>query len=208
MIIGLAGVMGSGKDAAADTLVSHYGFVRESMAKALRWECAEVLRERRLPEQTEAPEDIQAIIELGSTIDVFAKPSTPEARCLLQWYGTEYRRGQNPDYWVNKFEPLLNHVMDLVIPDIRYANEVDMVRRHGGRVWLVSRPDANELTAQFHGHLSEKFCTEYTNWDLIIHNVGNLKDLENNVLAAMSDCYSEVTDVYSSQPTLPYCFNY
>lgn len=202
MIIGIAGELAAGKDSAADTLVSHYGFARESMARALRQECVEVLRNQRLPDIAATPEDVQAIIKLGLTVDVYAKPSTPEARRLLQWYGSEYRRGQDPDYWVKKIEPLLNHVMDLVIPDIRFANEADMVRRHGGRVWLINRPHDRKLTTHLHSHISEKFCTEYTNWDLIIYNVGNLKDLENNVLNALSDCYSGITNAHSSQSDL------
>lgn len=201
MIVGIAGLAESGKDAAADALVSHYGFVRESMAKALRQECTAVLKNKQLPEPAETPEDIQAIIALGQVIDVYAKPSTPQARRLLQWYGSEYRRGQDPDYWVEKIEPLLDHVMDLVIPDIRYANEVEMIRRHGGQVWLIKRPHSRKLTTNLHSHMSEKFCAEYTNWDLIIHNIGNLKELENKVLVALSSCYSGITDVYCSQPT-------
>ena len=36
MLIGLVGLIGSGKDTVANRLVSHHGFVRDSFAKSLK----------------------------------------------------------------------------------------------------------------------------------------------------------------------------
>ena len=36
MLIGLVGLIGSGKDTVAERLVSHHGFVRDSFAKSLK----------------------------------------------------------------------------------------------------------------------------------------------------------------------------
>lgn len=75
------------------------------------------------------------------------KPYAPEIRSLLQWWGTELRRGQNPDYWVDKMRDDLadlelatavygqNEVA--VITDLRYENEAQMVRDLGGKVVKV-----------------------------------------------------------------------
>jgi hypothetical protein len=63
---------------------------------------------------------------------------------LLQWWGTEYRRKQDPHYWVKK---LLNSVLkdsklDIVlITDVRFLNEAAGIRHAGGYMVRIQRLD-------------------------------------------------------------------
>lgn len=51
-------------------------------------------------------------------------------RTLLQWWGTEYRRNQDANYWVAKLEETLEREKPAIalVTDIRYPNEVSWVK--------------------------------------------------------------------------------
>jgi hypothetical protein len=67
-------------------------------------------------------------------------------RLGLQWWGTEFRRGKNPEYWVNQLRQALIDELDFgdaelaVITDCRFRNEAEMVREQGGILVRVVRP--------------------------------------------------------------------
>lgn len=121
-IIGLAGKAGSGKDFCYDLIDRTVGAQRLAFADEVRYE---VEAER-------------------SDLDVWTKPYTEEVRALLQWWGTEYRRAQDPDYWVKKTVERIqaSDAETVVLTDVRYANEAKAVRDMGGLVILVHADDA------------------------------------------------------------------
>lgn len=51
-------------------------------------------------------------------------------RALLQWWGTEFRRNQDPNYWVDKLEAtlLVEQPRIALISDVRFPNEVSWVK--------------------------------------------------------------------------------
>lgn len=55
-------------------------------------------------------------------------------RTLLQWYGTEYRRKQDPDYWVNRTQETIGDLLEnydiVVLHDVRFPNEFRMVNSY------------------------------------------------------------------------------
>jgi hypothetical protein len=65
-------------------------------------------------------------------------------RALLQWWGSEYRRAQDPDYWVRKLEDTLISeragVDVAVITDMRFPNEFELVQYLGGIPVRLDRP--------------------------------------------------------------------
>jgi hypothetical protein len=65
---------------------------------------------------------------------------------LLQWWGTEYRRAQYPDYWVDKLSESIPGTLDMVlITDVRFANEAQCIKNRGGYNVKVERLDASGL---------------------------------------------------------------
>jgi LmbE family N-acetylglucosaminyl deacetylase len=95
---------------------------------------------------------------------VQAEPSGKQ-RLILQWWGTDYRRKQDPDYWVKKLMAKLDAWQPdaVLITDVRFPNEADAIKAAGGvlvKVVRTSEPDfvVNE-------HPSESALDAYTGWD-------------------------------------------
>ena len=178
-IIGLAGAMGAGKDATA-AILGEYGYKRLAFADNLRFECSVVLEYRRLPDDAPpAPELVVDAVLNADPSEVYAKPTTKRMRALLQWWGTEYRRAQDPEYWIKQMRTKLQATPRAAISDVRFANEAALVREFGGEVWRVERPGlaADGLA----GHASEQ--VHLIEPDRIIDNSGTLDDLRRVVAA-------------------------
>jgi hypothetical protein len=172
-IIGLTGTMGSGKDATA-IILADYGYKRLAFADTLRFECGIVLEYRQLPEDAPpAPELVVDAVLNAEPAEVYAKPTTPRMRALLQWWGTEYRRAQDPNYWIKQMRAKLQATPRAAVTDVRFPNEAALVREFGGEVWRVERPG---LTADgIAGHASEQ--VHLIEADRVIDNSGTLDDL-------------------------------
>ncbi len=69
------------------------------------------------------------------------KPYPEEIRRLLQWWGTEFRRAQDIDYWATRgIEEAMRqaeHQHLVVITDVRFENEAHAIRAAGGVVFEV-----------------------------------------------------------------------
>lgn len=88
-------------------------------------------------------------------------------RRLLQTLGTEWGRETiSPTLWVNimaKRINLLPHARIVLIDDVRFQNEVDMIREMGGVVFQVIRSDnaiPNKSTPSSPDHASEAQALE------------------------------------------------
>lgn len=143
MIIGLVGLIGSGKDTAADFLVNQHGWRRDSFAAPLKDAVATIfgwdrdLLEGRTAESRSWRECVDAwwSQRLGTEV-------TP--RRVLQLWGTEVvRNGYHNDMWVASLEHrLLKTADNIVITDCRFPNEIEAIQRSGGRVFRIQRgPD-------------------------------------------------------------------
>lgn len=148
-IIGLHGAAGAGKDTVADYLVSQYGFVRFGFADALYDEVSAAFgvshEELRNRETKELPNpkltlnkcrdrEFAKIAEgippssppMYDSIDFRDYPLSP--RWVLQVWGTEYRRGQDPQYWMNKADMWVEaygRTLERVITQADYEEAVD-----------------------------------------------------------------------------------
>jgi hypothetical protein len=205
MIIGVVGLIGSGKDTIADYLVNIHEFRRDSFAATLKdavsavfgWD-REMLegRTRSSREWREQP-DAWWSQRLGRTI-------TP--RWILQHWGTEVcRQGFHDDIWIASLENKLQNTRDdVVISDCRFPNEIQSIRRAGGTVIRVQRgedPGWFQLAVQHfcHGaplttampHASE-WSWAGTEFDRVIDNNGSLDQLYAHVNDLVQSLRSEI----------------
>lgn len=167
VIIGLCGELKSGKDATFEALrkVGFVGAVRMAFADPLKHELAEALG---IP-----------VTMIGENKSAF--------RLGLQWYGTEYRRGlYGQDYWVKIAASRLamSRAELVVFTDVRFPNEVDFIRAHGGYIWQVKR--RKTLWAWLKSLFAWKHQSEQlkTKPDYVIRNYGTLEDLKARVQEA------------------------
>lgn len=179
-IISISGKIGAGKDVIAQRLVSHHGYVRRGWADTLKHEIA-----ARLPRTLEAYvravyparaayEPLDAIVH-----DLLWKNRDAVTRALLQEWGTELRRADDPDYWVKAWAK--NLPPRVVVPDTRFQNEADQVRLLGGSLWRVIRPGHSETGS----HESEHGLSGFRAWSAVLLNEGSIEELHAKVDALM-----------------------
>ena len=194
-LIGFGYKLGVGKTTCANFLK---GFTKLSFASGVKEETAEFLRhlgvkfkpENLYGSQKDKDEtffvDIPrwchlTPVKLFTPAKEFIGHSKPgfislTYRQILQLWGTEYRRRQDPDYWVKRLEEKLQGLKKVVIDDVRFPNEVEMIHRLGGRVIRIDRPGPDEST-----HASEIILDTFDGWDGVIENTGTLGELEEKV---------------------------
>lgn len=125
LIIGLAGMMRTGKSSIACLIQDEYGGRIDSFASALRDELAHAL----FPKERGYMARFRYNLEEDQDKALF--------RPLLQTWG-RVRRKQDPAYWVDKLHTkwvLAGNLADaglLVIDDVRHENEVEWILNNGG----------------------------------------------------------------------------
>ena len=183
-LIALCGAAGAGKDTVADMLPAR----KLAFADALYREVAEAWGvEQHVLRCRESKETPTALLQVGWCADYDfrnficapcsmaerAQPRSP--RQVLQWWG-DYRRAQDPDYFLKQMRP----DGDTVITDVRFPNEAALVRQLGGQLWQIRRPGYG---AGGTGHASDTDGSEFRP-DVVLENFGSLEDLRRTVLGA------------------------
>lgn len=97
-------------------------------------------------------------------------------RTLLQWWGTEYRRNVETDYWVKRLAARLEEEQPEIalITDMRFPNEINFVEEYGDTI-KVNRPGLPPAT-----HASETVLDSVpdNDWDFILENDSTLEDFK------------------------------
>ncbi|SRR6266478_1791467 len=103
---------------------------------------------------------------------------------ILQWYGTEIVRKNNPNQWVDIVADRIRKDRPEIamITDVRFQNEAAYIKNHDG--FLVEVIRLNEDGTRFYdpnrdkNHASETALDEYLGWDFsILCKSGNLDSL-------------------------------
>ena len=129
-IIGICGSIGSGKDTAAEYLVARYHFTRLSFAAVLKDACADIFGWDRdmLEGKTAEERRIRESVDEWWASRLEIKNFSP--RYALQYVGTELFRGVlHKDIWVYALENTIQKYDRVVISDVRFPNEINMLRR-------------------------------------------------------------------------------
>ena len=140
MILGVTGLIGSGKDTIADYLVTTHGFKRVSFAASLKDAVSSVFGWDR--EMLEGKTDESRAWREQPDVfwsKKFNKDVTP--RWVLQYWGTEVcRRGFHDDIWIASVENKLRTSKDdIVISDCRFPNEILSIKNASGIIVCVNR---------------------------------------------------------------------
>ena len=218
MLIALTGFISAGKDSITNFLVEDWGFERLSHATALKdgvatmfgldremlegaTEESRIAREQTLPYWTE-----KIMSENPTFLD-----GNVTGRGLLTDIGLLMRTHVCPSFWIytitSKIKELQEQGKHVVVTDVRFANEVDNIRKLGGIVVRVRRGSDPEwfdkgiraanlvkggcrvlISDSDLPHISEwAWLSELDKIDHTIENSGTLEDLKVKLYGWMED---------------------
>ena len=177
MLIGVVGLIGSGKDTVSKRLEQQHGFRRDSFAKSLKDAVSAMFNwDREMLEGNgddsrqwrEQPDEFWS--------KKFGKTVTP--RWVLQHFGTEVMRQHMHDaIWIDSCLSRYNG-RPTVISDTRFQNELKTIKEYGGEIILVKRGElpTREAMQARGAHKSE---WDWMGWDFdhVIENDGTKEDL-------------------------------
>ncbi len=207
MIIGITGLISSGKGTVADILVNEHNFTKLSFADKLKDGVATIFGWDRAMLEGDTTESRN----WRETVDEFwtnetGREITP--RLVLQEFGTDcMRNGFYDGVWVSlvKQEIINNPQNNYIIPDVRFPNEIQIIKSLDGEIWNVRRgelPDwwgyaiqdnnnsDSTLMKDYHPeiHQSEwRWIEKDEQFDRIIQNDDTVKTL-----------YSKISDTLST----------
>jgi len=205
MIIGFAGKAASGKTTAANYLQTCLAGETSiiPMAMVLRDEVEAFLRrcgaDGHVPLVYGSQEDKVRVFHIDTALalaacdrwagfvaeqgDIQDRPglTAVTVRRLLQWWGTEYRRAQDSDYWTKawgrKIEQYELDRAHILVDDVRFMNELEVIRVHGGLIVKIERPGFSGAN----NHSSETSLDDFSDWDAVVVNDGTLEEFRTKI---------------------------
>lgn len=207
-IIGICGLAGAGKDTIGDIIVDNLpNWEKMSFASHLKDVTSLLFGFDRKMLAGETSED-RTIREQPDKFwsEKMGKDFTP--RYALQFLGTNLLRNQlHENIWVDCLEKkILESDKNVVITDVRFPNEIDMIRNIGGEIWRVERGnipmwyhicDENakhdikvtvDLIPELKNiHESEWKWVGYDKPSYIFVNKSSIEDLKNEVLKVLNE---------------------
>ena len=206
-IIAISGLIGSGKDTVADYLVNVHGFRRDSFANNLKDAVSAIFGwDRQLLEgNTKKSRLWREEVDVWWAIRLGIPELTP--RWILQNIGTDVIRNSfHNDIWVASLENKLRKgTDDIVISDVRFTNEVEILRTIGAisvcifrgpePIWFptamtAKSPDADQRAAA-KILLQDQFKVHRSEWDWI----GCEFDIALDNNGTIDDLYTQVADL-------------
>jgi len=187
MLIGVVGLIGSGKGTVSDRLEQKHNFRKDSFAKSLKDAVSSMFNWNR--EMLEGKtDDSRAWREKPDVFwsKRFGKDVTP--RWVLQYFGTEVmRQGMHDAIWIDSCIARYDG-KPTVIADTRFENEIKTIREMGGTILLVKRgQDPEWFTDYVEGNVvpknvhSSEYAWAKSEYDHLITNNGTLEDLHSKI---------------------------
>jgi hypothetical protein len=175
--IALLGLPRSGKDTAADTLVTELFYERVAFA--------DPLKEMALEINPIIAQDAVGPFKLAPLVRAYgwerAKDEYPDVRRFLQNLGQSIR-DYDPDFWLRvglkSLDAVASRGFPAVVTDCRYPNEADALRERAFMFIRLERPTAYAAT-----HESDTALADYPT-DGVIQNTGSLASLRRSILRA------------------------
>jgi hypothetical protein len=154
ILLGISGKARAGKDSTADYIIKTIGGSKDSFARPVK-------------EVVKAAYGFYEDQLYGNQKDTIDEYWGITPRHAFQLVGTDLFRAQvDKDFWVKAF---LRSIKDkeglLIVPDVRFPNEVKAIKDNGGQVWRVIRKDFPTPKDE---HISETILDDYKDWDLVI----------------------------------------
>jgi hypothetical protein len=178
-IIGLTGYAQSGKDTVANILVEKYGYKRIAFADKIR----DFLYAMNPLVACSPSGYLQGLVDL---VGWDKAKQEPQVRMLLQNVGVAAREVIAEDIWI--ISALANVGVDdkIVIADVRFENEAEILKSLGGQIWRVKRLGVEAVNR----HISEIQMDGYKVDQIFINN-GTIEDLENLIQTRMRNAIPE-----------------
>lgn len=109
-------------------------------------------------------------VKYKMTVDEVLEKKPGIIRQLLQWWGTDVRRAQDPDYWTDQWKAKVDETEGLIlVDDLRFLNEANAITQRQGIIIRVVGEHADNTDT----HASEKEMDMILE-DYTIHNeLGN-----------------------------------
>lgn len=171
MIIALTGLKRSGKSTAAKHLETKYGFIRINFKDALLTELKQYF-----------PDFLKAEAEYHAcTVDELLERKPGHIRQLLQNFGTELRRGEDPNYWIEKWNNKVYPGENIVVDDVRFLNEAEMVKENFGKIIRIVRLGQESKD----GHASETEMDKIEHDYIIVADEGSPEQITSYLDAFM-----------------------
>lgn len=211
MLISIGGLIGSGKDTAADYLCTVYGFKRMSWAAALKDAVSSIFGwDRELLEGSTKESRIwREQVDTWWSERLNIPDLTP--RFILQQWGTEVcRKSFHDEIWVASLENRLRNIKgDVVITDSRFYNEISAIKRAGGITirthrgpdpeWYIYAEMLNTVTSEAQLQLARVQLEHHKVHASEYSSVGLEYDyhVDNNGL--IDDLHKQLDDIVKSQ---------
>lgn len=212
IILGVSGKARTGKGEFAKIACDEYAFKKLSFAGSLKQEVADFLnkwnvewRHENLYGENSSREEILKItmecidsdVEMCDFFKFFGLTRgigkdgffhfTP--RSLMQWWGTEFRRAQDPDYWVKK---TINEIKNdksnsrFIIDDLRFENEAIELLNNNAKLIRIERPN-NPFTVSNPNHESEIGLDNWIEWHYVIENSSTIDEYVKSIYFVLDE---------------------
>lgn len=187
ILIGICGEIGSGKTLVTDYLVKRHSFNEYAFAKPLK-DIALAMGFNK----SEVYGNQKQKMAKNKHLDI-------SARVFLQKFGTEIGRdliptilpdmnlGNSGSLWVRLFEIYFDKLIEnsksnttnLIISDVRFANEAESIKEKGGYIIRLIRPNL-DISGDEHKHISELGVKDIKP-NVIIINKGTKEELYKSI---------------------------